>query len=154
MLITSSAKEYQLDINQLIHRLVTNHPIIEKRCLKGRGEDWPRIAHIPDIHIGGNWDLHSIFSLQNKWEQTLFNQVLPILNTQQKILLFQFLITNVTAYNFLAIFFYSFTLFYLFIYLNFDWEKLLTEFTGIMDHNYSFNLNFNFLHNWNTTNKY
>ncbi|CBI35082.3 unnamed protein product, partial [Vitis vinifera] len=29
-------------------------PIIEKRCLKGRGEDWPRIAHIPDIHIGGN----------------------------------------------------------------------------------------------------
>ena len=29
-------------------------PIIEKRCLKGRGEDWPRIAHIPDIDIGGN----------------------------------------------------------------------------------------------------
>ncbi|CBI35084.3 unnamed protein product, partial [Vitis vinifera] len=24
-------------------------PIIEKRCLKGRGEDWPHIAHIPAL---------------------------------------------------------------------------------------------------------
>ncbi|KAL6327609.1 hypothetical protein AAG906_021900 [Vitis piasezkii] len=29
-------------------------PIIEKRCLKGRGEDWPHIAHIPAIYIGDN----------------------------------------------------------------------------------------------------
>ncbi|XP_034705128.1 putative disease resistance protein At3g14460 [Vitis riparia] len=29
-------------------------PIIEKRCLKGRGEDWPHVAHIPDIWIGRN----------------------------------------------------------------------------------------------------
>lgn len=29
-------------------------PIIEKRCLKGRGEDWPHIAHIPVIDIGRN----------------------------------------------------------------------------------------------------
>ncbi|WJZ91109.1 hypothetical protein VitviT2T_010212 [Vitis vinifera] len=28
--------------------------IIEKRCLKGRGEDWPHTAHIPVIKIGRN----------------------------------------------------------------------------------------------------
>ena len=77
-----------------------------KEVLKGRRRRLvPHCAH-PCIVIGRNWDLHSIFSLQNKWEQTLFNQVLPILNAQQKILLFQFLITNVTAIsNFPAILF-------------------------------------------------
>ncbi|CBI35078.3 unnamed protein product, partial [Vitis vinifera] len=29
-------------------------PIIEKRCLKNGGEDWPHIAHIPVIDIGRN----------------------------------------------------------------------------------------------------
>lgn len=29
-------------------------PIIEKRCLKNGGEDWPHIAHIPYIVIGRN----------------------------------------------------------------------------------------------------
>ncbi|RVW92949.1 putative disease resistance protein [Vitis vinifera] len=29
-------------------------PIIEKRCLKDGGEDWPHIAHIPIIRIGRN----------------------------------------------------------------------------------------------------
>ena len=27
-------------------------PILAKRCIKDRGQDWPHIAHIPKIDIG------------------------------------------------------------------------------------------------------
>ncbi|KAG6790338.1 hypothetical protein POTOM_006487 [Populus tomentosa] len=34
--------------------IISQCPLLEQRCLHNRGEDWPKISHIPDIDI--NWD--------------------------------------------------------------------------------------------------
>ncbi|TXG70356.1 hypothetical protein EZV62_005291 [Acer yangbiense] len=28
---------------------------LSQRCIKGRGEDWPKISHVPKIYLDGNW---------------------------------------------------------------------------------------------------
>ncbi|CAN6556264.1 unnamed protein product [Malus baccata var. baccata] len=35
-----------------ILRIVRCHPLLEERCRRGSGTDWPKISHIPDIMIG------------------------------------------------------------------------------------------------------
>ncbi|KAI9161538.1 hypothetical protein LWI28_018433 [Acer negundo] len=42
-------------LTALVELGIQRCPALSQRCEKGRGEDWPKISHVPKIYLDGNW---------------------------------------------------------------------------------------------------